>query len=201
MGDYDGAEASYREADAIDPLLGGVLFGLLISSGERGSVDEMLAVRDTVAARFADTPPIMQDQVELIMLLVDGVVAWYQGDAQATVQLYDEARELVSAPRPALVGPSLQESLALIEVGRAREALDIAQNMERISQAGNRLNPGQMQGSLYLKGRAHEALDEPSEAAASYERLLGIAGNGMAEIVNMRDVPARLAAMREAAGS
>ncbi len=201
MGDYDGAEASYREADAIDPLLGGVMFGLLINSGEQGRVDEMLAVRDTVAARFADAPPIMQGQVELIMLLVDGVVAWYQGDAQATVQLYDEARELAGAPRPALVGPSLQESLALIEVGRAREALDIARNMERISQAENRLNPGQMQGALYLKGRAHEALDEASEAAASYERLFGIAGDGMAEIVNMQDVPARLAAMREAAGS
>ncbi len=200
MGEYDGAEASYREADAIDPLLGGVLFGLLINSGERGRIDEMLAVRDTVAARFADTPPIMQGQVALIMLLVDGVVAWYQGDAQATVQLYDEARELASAPRPALVGPSLHESLALIEVGRAREALDIAENMERISQAGNRLNPGQLQTALYLKGRAHEALDEAAEAAASYGKLLDMAGNGMAEIVRMRDVPARLSATRSAAG-
>ncbi len=86
-------------------------------------------------------------------------------------------------------------------MGRAREALDIAENMERISQAGNRLSPGQLQGALYLKGRAHEALDEAAEAAASYERLLGIAGNGMGEIVIMRDVPARLAATREAAGS
>jgi tetratricopeptide (TPR) repeat protein len=161
----------------------------------------MLMVRDTVIARFADAPPIMQGQVALITLLVDAVVAWYGGDAQAAVQLYDEARELVGAPRPALVGPSMQESLALIEVGRAREALEIAENMERISQAGNRLNPGQLQGSLYLKGRAHEALGEPSEAAASYAQLLDRAGDGIAGIVSMRDTPDRLAATRAAAGS
>ncbi len=201
MGDYEGAEASLREADAIDQLLGGVMFGLLVNSGEQGRIDEMLEVRDTVVARFAAAPPIMQGQVALVTLLVDAIVAWYQGDAQAAAQLYDEARELVGAPRPALVGPSMQESLALIEVGRAREALEIAENMERISQAGNRLNPGQLQGSLYLKGRAHEALGEASEAAASYARLLDMVGDGIAEIVSMRDAPDRLVSTRAAAGS
>lgn len=201
MGDYDGAAASFQEADAIDPLLAGVLFGLLINSGEQGRIDEMLMVRDTVVARFADAPPIIQGQVALIELLVDAVVAWYGGDAQAAVQLYDEARELVSAPRPALVGPSMQETLALIEVGRAREALDIAENMKRISQNGNRLNPGLLQGSLYVKGRAHEALGEASKAAASYGELLDMVGDGIAMIVSMRDAPDRLAATRAAAGS
>jgi hypothetical protein len=95
----------------------------------------------------------------------------------------------------------VQESLALIEVGRAREALDIAKNMERLSQAGNRMNPGQMQASLYLKGRAHEALGEASEAAASYGRLLDMVGESIEEIVTMRDAPGRLAATRAAAGS
>jgi tetratricopeptide (TPR) repeat protein len=201
MGDHQGAVASFQTADAIDPLLGGVLFGLLVNSGEQGLIDEMLTVRDTVMARFADAPPIMQDQVALITLLVDALVAWYSGDAQAAVQLYDETRELAGAPRPALVGPSVQESLALIEVGRAREALDIAKNMERLSQAGNRMNPGQMQASLYLKGRAHEALGEASEAAASYARLLDMVGDGIVEIVSMRDAPDRLASARAAAGS
>ena len=201
LGDYDGAEASLLTADAIDPMLGGVMFGLLVNSGEQGRIDELLEVRDTVVARFANAPPIMQSQVALVTLLVDAIVAWYQGDAQAAVQLYDEARELVGVPRPALVGPSMQETLALIDVGRTREAVDIAENMERISQAGNRLNPGLLQGSLYLQGRAHEALGEASEAAASYERLLDIAGDGIREIVGMRDVPERLAATRAASGS
>ena len=89
----------------------------------------------------------------------------------------------------------------MIEVGRAREALGIAENMERISQAGNRLNPGQLQGALYIKGRAHEALGEALEAAESYETLLDRTGDGIAQIVMMRDVPDRLAAMRGAAGS
>jgi len=201
MGDHEGAVASFQTADAIDPLLAGVLFGLLINSGEQGRIDEMLMVRDTVIARFADAPSIVQGRVALITLLVDAVVAWYSGDAQAAVQLYDEARELAGAPRPALVGPSMQESLALIESGRAREALDIAENMERISEDGNRLNPGLMQGSLYVKGRAHEALGEPSEAAASYAQLLDTAGEGIEQIVSMRDAPDRLAAPRAAAGS
>jgi tetratricopeptide (TPR) repeat protein len=201
LGDYDGAEASLLTADAIDPMLGGVMFGLLVNSGEQGRIDELLEVRDTVVARFANAPPIMQSQVALVTLLVDAIVAWYQGDAQAAVQLYDEARELIGVPRPALVGPSMQETLALIDVGRTREAVDIAENMERISQAGNRLNPGLLQGSLYLQGRAHEALGEASEAAASYERLLDIAGDGIRDIVSMRDVPERLAATRAASGS
>jgi tetratricopeptide (TPR) repeat protein len=182
-------------------MLGGVMFGLLVNSGEQGRIDELLEVRDTVVARFDNAPPIMQSQIALITLLVDAIVAWYQGDAQAAVQLYDEARELIGVPRPALVGPSMQETLALIDVGRTREAVDIAENMERISQAGNRLNPGLLQGSLYLQGRAHEALGEASEAAADYERLLDIAGDGIREIVSMRDVPERLAATRAASGS
>lgn len=201
MGEYDGADASLRTADAIDPLVGGVMFGLLENSGERGRIDEMLAVRDTVLARFAEAPPIVQGQVALVTLLVDATVAWYQGEAQAAVQLYDQARELISAPRPALVGPSMQEALALIEVGRAREALDVAENMERISQAGNRLNPGMLQGALYLQGRAHEALDQSAEAAASYGKLYDIVGDGIASIPNLQDLPDRLAATRTTAGS
>ena len=200
MGNYEIAQASLREADAIDPMLGGVLFGLLINSGEQGRIDEMLVVRDTVVARFTNAPPIMQGQVALVTLLVDAIVAWYQGDSQAAIQLYDEARDLVGVPRPALVGPSMQESLALIDVGRAAEAIGIAENMERISRGGNRLNPGQLQGSLYLQGRAHEALGEAAEAAISYEKLLDMAGEGLGDIVNMRDVPERLAATRVAAG-
>ena len=200
MGEYEEADASLLEADAIDSMLGGVMFGLLVNSGEQGRIDEMLEVRDTVVARFTNAPPIMRGQVALITLLVDAIVAWYQGDSQAAVQLYDEARELVGISRPALVGPSMQESLALIDVGRAAEAIGIAENMEHISQAGNRLNPGQLQGSLYLQGRAHEALGEAAEAAVSYEKLLDMAGEGIGEIVNMRDAPERLAATRAAAG-
>ena len=44
-------------------LAGLVMFGLLVNSGEQGRIDEMLEVRDTVLARFAAAPPIMQGQV------------------------------------------------------------------------------------------------------------------------------------------
>ena len=96
----------------------------------------------------------------------------------------------------ALIHPSSNLDL----VTRAVEDA-IAENMERISQGGNRLNPGQLQGSLYLQGRAHEALGHSSEAAASYEKLLDMAGEGIRQIVGMRDAPERLAATRAAAGT
>jgi tetratricopeptide (TPR) repeat protein len=195
-GAYDVAEAAFQEADAIDALNGGVLFGLLLNAGERGRVDDMLEVRDSAVARFAAAPPIARQRTELLLLVVDGLIAWYQGDAGAAVELFDQAREEAGAPRPALLIASGLEALALIEVGRAREALDLAKAMGRASRGGNRLDPGQWQAALYLQGRAYEALDEPSHAADSYQMLLELAGDGVRDMSYLGDTPDRLTALR-----
>jgi tetratricopeptide (TPR) repeat protein/TolB-like protein len=197
LGEHDEAEAAFLEVDAISPLGGGALFGLLVNSGERGRVDEMREVRDSAAARIAAAPLIIREQAEAGMLFVDALTAWYSGDAETAVLLYDEGRERTSARRPAPVSGDEQEALALIEVGRAREALSMAENMERLSKAANRWDPGQWQVSLYLRGRALEALDEPLEAAESYEKLLGMVGDGARDITFFRDTGERLAALRE----
>jgi tetratricopeptide (TPR) repeat protein len=190
------AEAALREADAIDKLNPDILFGLLINAGERGRVDEMLEVRDTAVVRFAAAPPIARQRTELFLLMVDGLIAWYQGDAGAAVELFDQAREEAAAPRPAMLAATGLEALALIEAGRAREALDLAKAMDRVSRGGNRLDPGQWQAALYLQGRAYEALDEPSHAAESYEMLLRQAGDGLRDMSYLGDTPDRLTALR-----
>jgi tetratricopeptide (TPR) repeat protein len=198
MGEHERSAGAYGEADGLDPMIGNVLFGMLVNSGEAGRIDEMLAVRDTTMARFADLPPIVQEQSEVVGLLVDALVAWYRGDAQASVQLFDEARELVGAPRPAGIGAPGQEALALIQVGRAREALPMADMLERTSQLGNRLDPGRWHTALYVRGRAHEALGEPAAAIEAYEELLAMIGDSARQISFWADAPDRLSALRQA---
>lgn len=202
LGRYDESEMILREAEAIDPLNGGAQFGLLVNAGERGDRAGMLATRDSILSRFADAPPIFQDQVALVGYLVDALVAFYDGDAQAAVQLWDEAREQRNAPRARTVmGPPLQESLALIGAGRAREALEIADNLQRISRDANRFNVGQLQVSLWIRGMAHEALGEPGKAADAFGELLEMIGDGHAAIVGWEDLPERLESLQSAAAS
>jgi len=196
MGEHELADAAYLEADEMDPLLGNVLFGLLVNSGEAGRIDDMLVARDTALARFSALPPIAQGQAEQVTLLVDALVAWYSGDAQAAVQLFDEVRELAAVPRPALIGAPGQEALALIEAGRAREALPMAEVMERNGVNENRFDPGQWHASLYIRGRAHEALGATDEAIESYEELLGLIGDSARQISFWGDAPDRLVALR-----
>ncbi len=99
------------------------------------------------------------------------------------------------------MGPPLQESLSLIEAGRAREALEIADNLQRISREANRFNVGQAQVSMWIRGMAHEALGEPDKAADSYEALLEMIGDGHTDIVGWEDLPERLASQRSAAAA
>jgi tetratricopeptide (TPR) repeat protein len=198
MGEHERSTEAYRQADELDPLIGNVLFGMLVNSGEAGRIDEMLAVRDTAMTRFEALPPIVQEQSAVFGLLVDALIAWYREDAQATVQLYDEARELVGASRPAVVGAPGQEALALIGVGRAREALPMADMLERTGLSGNRLDPGRWHTALYIRGRAHEALGETAKAIEAYEELLAMIGDSAREISFWADAPDRLAALRQA---
>ncbi len=201
LGGYDVAEAIFVEAEALDPLNIGMFFARLVNEGQRGDMNGMRATRDSLIARFEGAPAIMQGQIELVMYLVDALVAFYDGDALAAVQLWDEARELRSAPRATIVlGPPVQESLALIEAGRPREALEIADNLERQSGIANRFNVGQLQISMWLRGLAHEALGEPDKAAESYQRMLDMIGDGYQEIVSWRDLRDRLEAAQAEAG-
>lgn len=196
MGEHARAVAAFREADEIDPLLGDVLFGLLANSGEAGRIDDMLAMRDTALARFAAVPPIAQRQVGPVTLLIDALVAWYRGDPQAAVVLFDEAREMAGAQRPAAFGAPGHEALALVEAGRAREALPMADRLEETARRGNRLDPGQWHLALYVRGRAYEALGETEKAVQAYDELLAMIGDAARAISFWADAPDRLAALK-----
>ncbi len=200
-GAYDEAEEAYYDADEIDPLNQNVLFGLLAVYGQQERIDEMLAVRDSAAARFDSAPSLIRDRAEILLRLADGIIAFYRDDAAAAVGLFDESRELAGAPRPNAFPGLGEESLALIEAGQASEALGLTKTLETISGAGNRFAPFPLHAALYLRGRAHEALGEQTLAAASYEKLLELAGDGVREAVFMRDTPERLARLRADAGA
>jgi tetratricopeptide (TPR) repeat protein len=193
---FDRAEAVYREVDELDPLNGGVLFGLITVMGVRGRDAGMIQVRDTAAARFAAAPAIIRSRAELVERLADAQIAWFRGDPGAAVQLFDQTRELAGAPRPALIGNAGFEIMALIDVGRESEALALAENMERLGSVGNRMDPFQIQVALYLEGRAYEALNQPDRAVERYERLLALAGPGLTDVLYLGDTPDRLQRLR-----
>lgn len=198
MQQFERAGAAYRAVDARDPLNGGVLFGLIMVAGAQGRIDGMLEVRDTAAARFARAPAIVRDRIELVGRLADAHIAWFQDDPGAAVQLFDETRDLAPAPRPALIAGVGLEVMALIQVGRAEEALELAKNMDRRAVDTNRMDPFQLQAALYLQGRAYEALGQADRARETYRRLLQQTGPGIGELLYLGDAPERLAALESA---
>ncbi|MDP2482993.1 MAG: tetratricopeptide repeat protein [Candidatus Palauibacterales bacterium] len=193
---FDRAEAAYGEADELDPLNGGVLFGLIMVMGAQGRDADMRAVRDTAAVRFGEAPAIIRTRAEAAELLADAHIAWFRDDPRAAVELFDETRELIGTPRPVPIGGAGLETMALIDVGRASEALALAENLERLGSVGNRMDPFQIQAALYLEGRAFEALGQPDQAIRRYERLLELAGPGLTDLLYLGDAPERLRALR-----
>jgi tetratricopeptide (TPR) repeat protein len=196
-GSHGEAEAALRQADAIDRMSGGVFLNMLVLEGERGRLDGMLEVRDSAVIRFAETPALLADRTGFLLLVADALIAFYQEDAEAAIQMFDAARDAVAIPRPHPLAATTHEALALLEVGRAGDALALAEHMERASGAGNRLDPGDWHAALYIKGRAHEALGNQSSAVGAYEKLLDMAGDGVHEIALFSEVPDRVSALRQ----
>lgn len=195
-GSFDESEELFREADTIDPMNGGVFLGLLTVNGEQGRIEAMQSVGDSADSLFAAAPALVQRQVDLLVMIADAMIARYRGDMGAAADLFDEIRITFNAPRPALLGGVGPEIIALLATGRAQEALSLAENLEKLASAGNELDPFQRQAGLYLKGRAHEALNEPDSAVAAYERLVALAGEGLRDLLYLNDTPERLAALR-----
>jgi tetratricopeptide (TPR) repeat protein len=200
-GDFAEAESEFHEAVSIDPLNGGTFLGLLVLYGEQGLLDRMRAVRDSGTVLFSSAAPLVQRQLDLIGLIADAFVALYLDDPGAAVELYDQTRDMAGAPRPALIAGVALEALALIESGRAREAVELMDHLVDMSWRANQLDPFQLQAALYLKGRAHEELGESDRAADSYQRLIDMTGPAVRQISFMSDAPDRLAALRSAPAS
>jgi tetratricopeptide (TPR) repeat protein len=195
-GAFTEAERAYFEANEMDSLNLGILFGLIAIYGMQEKTAEFPAWRDSLIARASRGPAFVQQRLDLLLELTDGVIAFWEGDHEAAVLLFDQARERSDTPRPAMITGGVEEIIALIEVGRAEEALPLTYTLERGATTGNRYVPLPRQAALYLRGRAHQALDQWGPAAESYAALLEVIGDGAQETWLFRDTPDRLAAVR-----
>lgn len=192
------AERAFFEANEIDSLNLGILFGLIAIYGMQDRTDEFPAWRDSLVARTSRGPAFVQQRLDLLLDLTDAVIAYWEGDYEASVAEFDAARERAGAPRPAMITGGLEEILALIEAGRAAEALPLTNSLQQVATAGNRYLPLPRLAALYLRGRAHQELGQWEPAAESYTALLDLIGDGAEEAWIFRDTPERLAAVRQA---
>jgi tetratricopeptide (TPR) repeat protein/tRNA A-37 threonylcarbamoyl transferase component Bud32/TolB-like protein len=197
-GVYDEAEAAFRELHRLEPQSWGALFGLLSIYGQQERFDEMSRVREAAAADLAAVPGLGKARAESLLHFADGLIAWYRaGDARATVRLFGEAREARGLSKTywsTSMGIQGEEVFALMEAGRASDALELIDSMEGLGEGGWPLILAH--AAWYLRGRAYEALDEPDQAVESYQRLLDVAGDGIREVVLFRDTPERVARLR-----
>ena len=99
-----------------------------------------------------------------------------------------------------MITGGMEEIIALIEAGRAAEALPLTYTFEQVATAGNRYVPLPRLAALYLRGRAHQELGQWEPAAESYAALLDLIGDGAQEAWLFRDTPDRLAAVRRSRG-
>lgn len=198
-GAFTEAERAFLEADEMDSLNLGILFGLIAINGMQDKTSEFPAWRDSLVARASRGPAFVRQRLDLLLELTDGVIAFWKDDPEAAVLHFDAARERAETPRPALITGGMEEIMALIEAGRAEEALPLTDSLERTSNAGNRYVPLPRQAALYLRGRAHQSLEQWELAAESYAALLETIGDGAQESWLFTDAPDRLAAVRRSA--
>lgn len=200
-GAFTEAERAFFEANEMDSLSLGILFGIIAIYGMQDKTAQFPAWRDSLVARASRGPAFVQQRLDLLLELTDGVIAFWENDPEASVRHFDAARERAGAARPALITGGIEEIMALIEVGRGEEAIPLTRALERTSNAGNRYDPLPRQVALYLRGRAHQSLEQWEPAAESYAALLELIGDGAQEAWIFRDTPDRLQAVRRSATS
>ncbi len=154
----------------------------LAALGELGRFEEMRTARDAMTD-FAARPG-MAIFAGGLPRLIDGYMAYYQHDWASAVEAFADVKRQnrVEATRMA----DRREVLALIELGRAREALPMVAvpTDPRVPDT-----PGMM----YLRGRVQEALGNRAAAVAAYRQVMAFWGPGIRRFPNYRDVPQRLA--------
>jgi tetratricopeptide (TPR) repeat protein len=196
-GAWANATGAYGEAEEVFSELYRAkeysMFGMLTAYGEQERFDNMSRVRAEAAEAIHSAPESLRGRREGQVHFADGFIAWYRdGDAEGTVRLFGEGRAVLRMRETTFL--SNEETLALIEVGQAADALAIiSRREERQSQSVRHVLAHDV---WYLRGRAYEALGEPEQALESYQRLLDVAGDGVREVVLFRDTPERVARLR-----
>jgi len=199
VGAFEQAEDSFWKVIHADLFRTDAVFGLMATYGSQQQFDDMSRVRDTVVADIAAMP---RQAAESLLPVSDGLIAWYRaGDAEEAVRLIGEARDLAGVSRtvwrPAM-GIQGEEILALIQVGRASDALQLTDSMERLTERDyTRIFA---HAAWYLRGRAYEALGETEQALQNYGKLYEVAGEGVREVALFRDTPDRMARLSTGLG-
>jgi serine/threonine-protein kinase len=197
-GAYEDAEEAFQELYRLDANRQATTLGILSTYGKQRRFDDMSQVRSAVAADVDAAPGFMRGRAQSLVHFADGLIAWYgRGDAEETVRLFEEGRAVGRFSKTEfLLGHTQgEEVLALIEAGRASDALGTVDGIEGF--AANPPSPRILAHlAWYLRGRAYEALGESERALEGYGMLLEEAGDGVREVTLFQDTPERVARLR-----
>ena len=195
VGEFERAEAALALARQLDPYNQESFFAGLASLGAQGRVEEMRAIRSAVAAGMDQVPEGFREFVDQSLRYTDALIAFYSGDLETAAATFAESRQ----------GYRMQYTFreqvqALLELGRAEEAARPARRVAgaQVIRAGERLLPFIGHDRLYWQARVDEATGNREAAVERYERLYGLAGEGLRQVPWMADTQHRLTRLREA---
>ena len=198
IGEFDRASSAFSETRQLDPYSQESVFGMLTSLGLQGRIEDMRGIRASILAATRQVPEGFQELAEQSLRYTDALIAYYSGDPQRTVTLFEESHEAGGWQYV------FQEYVqALLALGRAEEALQPARDVAGplVVRSGSRALPLAGQERLYWTSRAYEATGDAGTAIRGYERLHRVAGDGLRMILWMADTTERLARLKEAEAS
>jgi len=198
LGEFDRAAAAFNETRPLDPYSGEAFFGSLTALGLQGRVDQMRGIREAVAANFDQVPEGFREFAELNLRYTDALIAFHAGELENAARVFGETQQDFR-----LQYMFREQVQALLELGRAEEARRPARRMSgaRVMGAGNRIQPLVEQERMYWSARVDEATGNTQAAIERYERLYGMAGDGLRQIPWLADTEDRLNRVKEAEAS
>ena len=198
VGAFDRAREAYEETRTLDPYSQEAFFGSLTGLGMQGRVDYMRTIREAVAEGIADVPAGFSEFAEISLRYTDALIAYYAGEIEQAVELFEETQE----------GFALQYTFreqvdALLQLERYEDAVQSARRVAgpQMIRSDEREFPFLIQDRLYWTARAYEATGDLERAQRGYERLHGLAGDGLRQIPWMADTEQRLNRLKEAEAS
>jgi tetratricopeptide (TPR) repeat protein len=198
LGAFDRASAAFEESRTLDPYNQETFFGSLTALGLQGRVDQMRVIRDAVSEGMVNVPGGFREFAEISLRYTDALIAFYAGDLAGAVERFEEAQG----------GSALQYTFreqvdALLQLERGEDAVRAARRVAgaHMIRTDERIFPFVEQDRLYWMARAYEATGDLERAVRGYERLHGMASDGLRQVPWMADTEERLARLKEAEAS
>jgi tetratricopeptide (TPR) repeat protein len=195
LGRFDEVQETTGILYGIDPFNGETLALAFAALGQQGRFDEMVELRDQVLRLVEETTAVRE--LGMGRWTADALNAqssYYRGDFSALPETVDRIRTDVGAPSDAFIW--WEEVVSHIELGNGTRALALVESARRRLEGESRYYVLERLRSLYEKGRAHELLGQPDEAAMAYEVIVTQLGDAIEGMTRLRDAPERLARLR-----